>query len=105
MSQWTIHINPTFSVNSFTVRSTSPTTANLTWNPSGGLITHYLINITNQDTRVRESVRHVAGHLSSTDIDSLHPNHRYLFSIAAFTSALGPYASQDAHQPQDGNTC
>ena len=94
---------PTTSVRNFTVESTSPTTAALTWNsPSSGLITHYLINITNRDTEVTESVRHIAGHLSSTTIDSLHPNHRYRFSIAAFTSALGPYVFQETHQPQDG---
>ena len=41
--------------------------------------------------------------LTKTTIDSLHPYHHYNFSIAAFTVAMGPFASQTTQMPEAGN--
>ena len=71
------------------------TTISLRWNPppvhlQNGNITHYEINITEQETGL------VFGYSTtdtSIDISSLHPDYTYDCVVAAFTVALGPYSA------------
>ena len=89
-------------VNRFSVLSTTSTTATLSWSPPNGEVKYYIVRLTNVETSMSEEHYIADRTTTSIVINSLHPNHRYQFSIAAFTVALGPFVSQIVQLFQDG---
>ena len=92
-------------VRNFAAIPNSSTAVSMSWElplQSNGVIRHFSINITNLNTSI-VATHYEAGTTTSTIISFLHPNHRYTFSMAAFTVAMGPPAlSQTVLLPQDG---
>ena len=89
-------------VNGFGVTSVTPTTASLSWSQTNTAAKYYNISFTDLDTLTPTSNYIVDFPRTSTVISSLHPNHRYQFSIALFTVALGPPFDQTIHLLQAG---
>jgi hypothetical protein len=65
----------------------------LSWNnppetDTNGVIRHFTVNITEEDTGVQYTLRATN---NTVDVNSLHPYYTYLCSVAAVTVSSGPY--------------
>ena len=85
----------------------SSTSILVTWSPppvadQNGVITGYLINLTEADTG---TVLHMTSRTTSLTATSLHPYYMYEVVVAAVTVAVGPY-SQPAQitTPEDSKS-
>ena len=85
----------------------SSTSILITWSPppvddQNGVITGYLINLTEADTG---TVLHMTSRTTSLTATSLHPYYMYEVVVAAVTVAVGPY-SQPAQitTPEDSKS-
>ena len=83
----------------------SSTTLNFTWSPppsehKNGIITHYVITVTEVDTGV---TLELTSNTTWLYLDYLHPYYTYIFRFAAVTVAQGPFSSgYNVIMPEDG---
>ena len=89
-------------VNGFAINSVTSTTASLSWSQTNTAAKYYNISITDLDTLTSPSNYILDFPRTSTVISSLHPNHRYQFSIALFTVALGTSVDRNVRLLQAG---
>ena len=84
---------------------TNTTTLMLSWRPPAdrfhnGLIRGYKVNVTEVLTG---TVLYLDTPTTSIAVPSLHPNYEYEYTVAAYTTSVGPYSSVNRVQmPEDG---
>lgn len=85
-----------------------PTVLTLVWSPPlperrNGLIQHYIISVTELDTRTMEMFNTTE---QSITITGRHPFYRYSYIVAAVTIGRGPYSvASIIHLPEAGMGC
>ena len=88
-------------VQGFVADRETSTMVSLSWTRLNGVIQYYNMEVTNLNTSILTRY-YIVGSETSAEIKSLHPNHHYQFSIAAFTVAMGPFTSITLQLPRDG---
>ena len=88
------------------VRTITSNSLQFSWEPlspeeQNGLVQSYNIVVFEIDTNTTKSIYQDFQH-HSIFLSNLHPYYHYELSVAAFTVALGPYASTVIQTKQDG---
>lgn len=86
---------PSDTPQNISVRATSPTSVVIEWDlpPAdkiNGIITRYWIRVTNLHSQDQNDIYH---HSTTYILNGLHPYYMYKVSVAAETTALGPYST------------
>ena len=96
---------PSAPPSSVVVKAPDSRLVNITWGPPpsdaiNGIISHYVVNMTVQDTKERF---HYTVMDTKLIVDDLHPYYTYTVVVAAFTVRKGPFSVEfSITAPQDG---
>ena len=100
-----LSLAPTGSPRDVQVSTQDPTTVSVSWGfiqPSlrNGVVREYRVRVTHADSGEQRILNETASPLT---VSSLHPFYNYVFEVAGFTVALGPFSSPvNVRTPPDG---